>query len=456
VSSGGRRAWLWPVLAAILLRLACLPLGARIVPSGDAVGYIKLAQDFRASGEFNALAQGVRPPLFRVLLAPGVGTTGVVADAFPGAYLIQIGMDVLALVLLVQLTRRRFGDHAALAAGWIYALLPQAVLYSSVVIMAETVAVLAVAAALLALDGLDRALDRPGAAIAPRVLLLGAVLGLGILTKELLVPVTGVFLLALLLRPRPAPWRRAGLVLATAGVAGLVVAPWAAWTAQHYGVPILSGTHGDMSMGVDNPPPGQTSMRYFKELYIRDVKDQLDYSHAVFHRALVEYPALTAERAVMRMRIAAGPEDVLPIWIAMAFDGYVPDASSNFALSRQAWVLPPHGWGRRLQLLGSACAVAFFALAAAGLASVRRDLLRTVALLALAVILLTLALTVASPRYRQSMVPFLLPFAGLAAARLLDALRGQQTQQHGARRAATCGLAVAVLLTVTMFCLPAP
>jgi 4-amino-4-deoxy-L-arabinose transferase-like glycosyltransferase len=455
VTPAARQALLWPLLVAIVVRLCCLPLGADIPPSGDAFGYIYLATEFRETGSFAELAQGVRPPLFRVLIAPGIDLSTEPPSAFPGAYLIQIGMDVAAMALLMRVARRRLGDRAAIAAGWIYALLPQAILFSSAVIMAETVAVLAIAVALVALDNLDRALDRPGARIAPRVAALGIVLGLGILTKEVLVPVAAMFLLALLLRPGRPLLQRARMVLAAGALAAVVITPWVAWTHQRYGVPILSGTYGDISMGLDNTPPGITSRRYFKELYVRDVKAKLRMAHAVFRRALVDYPGLTAVRSWVRLRIATGPEDVLPIWIALTYDGFMPDASSNFALSRQCWVLP-EGWGRRVQLVCGAATLVFFALGAAGLAARKRDVMSTVAVLALLVLLATLALTVSSARYRHSLVPFLLPHAGLAASLLLARLRGLELPQHGTRRAAWCGLAVAVLLTVTLFVLPAP
>ncbi len=450
-----RQTLIWPLIVALVVRLACLPLGSQIAPSGDALGYVFLAQEFRSSGYFSALALGVRPPLFRMLLAPGLDTTVTPPAAWPGAYLIQIGMDLVALALLMQLTRRHFGERAALAAGWIYALLPQAVLFSTAVIMAETVAVLVVAAALLALDGLDRALDRRGTSVASRALVLGAILGLGILTKELLVPMTGVFVLALLLRPTPRFLPRLGLAMATGVVALLVTLPWLISTQQRYGVSILSGTFGHLSMGLDNTPPGESSRHFFKEYIDLDVAGRMEHAHEVFRRALFEYPGLTAERAWARLRMAVGPEDALPIWIALTFDGFSPDASSHLTLSRQAWVLPA-GWGRRVQLLCSACAVLLFALGAAGLACAPRSMLTRVALLALLMLAATLALTVSSARYRHTMVPFMLPFAGHALALLEDRLRHRVTPQHGARRAVVWGLAVAGLLIATMFCLPAP
>jgi len=455
MTTGARRALLWPLLVALVVRLACLPLGSLIAPSGDALGYVFLAQEYRTHGGFSELALGVRPPLQRMLLAPGLDASTSPPSAWPGAYLIQIGMDLLALALLMQLARRRFGDRAAVATGWLYALLPQAILYSSAVIMAETAAVLAIAAALLALDSLERALDRAGAAIAPRVVLLGMCLGLGILTKELLVPVTAIFALALLLRPAPRLAHRLGLVAGTCAVALLVTTPWLAYTQQRYGVPILSGTFGDMGLGLDNTPPGESSRRFFKEYIDLDVPGRMDYAQAVFRRALLEYPGLTAQRAAGRLRIAAGPEDALPIWIAMTFDGFQPDASSNLTLARQSWVLPA-GWGRSVQVLCGVCALLLFAVGAAGLAAAPRSTLKTVALLALCVILVTLALTVSTARYRHGMVPFVLPFAGYALSLLIDRAHRPETEQHGTRRAACCGLAVAVLLTVTMFCLPAP
>jgi hypothetical protein len=68
-------------------------------------------------------------------------------------------------------------------------------------------------------------------------------------------------------------------------------------------------------------------------------------------------------------------------------------------------------------------------------------------------LLFAVALTVATERYRHALVPFLLPFAGLA----LDMLTQREPLVGGgARRAAVAGVMTLCGLAATVFLLPAP
>jgi hypothetical protein len=78
------------------------------------------------------------------------------------------------------------------------------------------------------------------------------------------------------------------------------------------------------------------------------------------------------------------------------------------------------------------------------------------ALIMTGVVLLSAALFVAAARYRQSLIAFHLPFAGLALAALTDR-QGRAGLDAGARRRALAwGLGTAILLTLTVCVLPAP
>ena len=128
------------------------------------------------------------------------------------------------------------------------------------------------------------------------------------------------------------------------------------------------------------------------------------------------------------------------------FDGFVPTARQNFQLYREYWRLPPGSWGRRVQLLCGAAAVILFGLAAAGLAAAPRDTLWRTTMLMTGVVLLSAALFVASARYRQSLIAFHLPFAGLALATLTDRARRAGLDAAAARRGLRWGLAVSAFL----------
>jgi 4-amino-4-deoxy-L-arabinose transferase-like glycosyltransferase len=452
-----------PILAALVLRLACLALlGGALPQLGDANGYLYLAREFRWKGNFSWMSGGVRPPLHRVLLAPGLDhdpvpddVGGAAPDAYPGVYLIQIAMDVAMLAMVMALTRRRFGRRAAIGAGWLYALLPQGVLFASAVVLAEVAAGFLTAGALLVLDRLDAALEarrgRRGAWLAAG---LGVALGAGILVKEIMLPVTGAVVLALLLRTgRPFRERLQPAALA-GGVALLVALPWGLHNLRLHDAFILSGTYGDYSMSIDNAPPGTHGIRRWHKQ--PDLPAKLALARRTFRDALFEYPALTAQRSLVRLRIALGPEVMLPTYVAIPYDGYVPDADNNFDLFRDAWVLPAGSAGRRVQVACGAGAWIFLALAAAGLCARPRGMLALVAVVMTATLFATLALTVAAARYRHGLVPFLLPFAGLGLALAWSRVERAAAGRPAAGRALVGGAAAALLLLATLFLLPAP
>jgi len=437
-----------PVLAALALRLACLPFAADLPTIGDAHGYVFLARELR-EGRLADLREGVRPPLPRLLAAPVLDDRG---SPYPGVYLVQIAADVLACAALVRLTRRRFGPAPGVAAGWCYALFPPTILVGATVVMTESLLALAAALALLALDALDRALARgpaPG-----RAALLGLALGLGMLTKELMTLMTAVVLATLVLRHGAPLRRRLAAAAVTAAVAGACVTPWALHNQQRHGLPVVSGTYGQFNLLVENAPPGRDGLAMWREAQTMRAKAAL--ALATFRRALLEYPRLTFERAVARLRIAAGPEIALPAWFGLTYDGLAFPDTSNVALFREGWRMPEGTWARRLQRLCGVAAVFLFALGAAGLAAAPPCALRTAGRLLALAWLATLALTVADARYRIALVPFLCPFAGLGAAALSVEPVRARLGAVPALRGALVGLLVAALLVTTIFRLPAP
>jgi hypothetical protein len=458
-----RAVLLAPLLAALLVRLACLAVLSGSLPQlGDANGYLYLAREFRWKGNFSWMFGGVRPPLHRMLLAPGLDddpvpddVSGAAPDAYPGVYLIQIAMDVTMLAMVMAVTRRRFGTRAAAGAGWLYALLPQGVLFSSAVVLAEVTAAWVSAGVLFLLDRIDAALESRGG---PRGVLLmvglGLVLGLGILIKEIMIPVTGAVVLALLLR-RGRPFRQRLLPAALAAVVALLVAlPWGLHNQRQHGAFILSGTYGDYSMSIDNAPQGTDGVRRWHKQ--PDLPSKLALARQTFRDALFEYPALTAQRSLVRLRIALGPEVMLPVYVAIPYDDYQPDATNNFALFRDAWVLPAGSAGRRVQVACGIGTLVLFSLAAAGLFARPRGMAALVALVLTFTLLVTLVLTVAAARYRHGLVPFVLPFAGLGLALSIARAEREALEPSAGRRALVGGAVVGLVLAVTLFLLPAP
>jgi len=447
----GKLVLLWPLLTAIALRLAALPLAASLPALGDSRGYLGLAREFRDTGTFRDTPSGIRPPLYRVLVAPGLDTSVDPSEPFPGVYLIQIATDVLACALLMELARRRFGRRAAAATGWLYALYPQAILFSSTVILTEAPVCLVVAAALLALGPLET----PGAGGRRwlAALRLGAVLGVGLLVKETVVLVVAAAALALLLQ-RDAAWRRlatAGLVIAAAFA---VTLPWGLNNLRQHGAFVASGTFGDFSLLLENAPPGVDACEVWGSQ--PDLASRRSVAREALRREIRQNPGRFAASALARLRVALGPELTVPAWLAWSRDGFPAGLRSVRDYVRAAWRLPRAGWGGLLQLACGVSTVLFFALACAGLGAAPSSLLRSVALILAVLLLGALALSAADSRYRHSLFPAMVPFAGLALAALTDREGRAGLQAAASRRLRVAAVACAAVLAVTVFVLPAP
>ncbi len=446
----GLRSIAAPLLVALAVRLCCLPLAAHLPEEGDGKAYAFLAREYREAQRWAWLKEGVRPPLHRVVVAPGLDVSTDPYDTYPGVFVIQIAADVLALALLLSVTGQRFGPRAARAAGWIYAFFPPAVLYASTVVMTESLAALATATVLWALHQVDRHFDH---GVWVRVVTLGAALGLAILTKETMILTTVAVATTLALRARGSPTRRLGAAGLVVGLALLVTSPWAEHNRKVHGIPIMSGTYGEYSVVIDNPPPHQNGLLLWKG-ESDDISPKVAMARELFFRSLFEYPALTAERALARLRILLGPEIMMPTWLALPFDDApAPPTRDNLSLFRHQWKLESGTVGRVAQILCGVGAVILLALGAAGVAALPRDTLARAALLMAVGLVVSAALTVAAARYRLGLVPFLLPFAGLS----LDVLTQREPVIGRAVRRGLCvGLVVAAVLTTTIFLMPAP
>lgn len=460
--AGARRALvldLLPVLAALLLRLLLLPLARSIPDAGDSVAYVGMAREFLRNGSFVDLAVGVRPPLFRVLVALGLDGSKHPYDPWPGSFLLQIACDVLACWLVLRLARALFSPRAGRCAAWIYALFPTVALYASIMIMAESAAFALLAAALLQLAHFERALDGRGGGPRRPALLLGLLLGVGILTKEVFLPVTAVVALALVLRFGP---RRAGLAAGVLFVALAVTTPWIVRNLRLHGLPVVSSTATDLVLMHGNMPPSlegrstQTDgMQRWSE--IPTLREKVHTARRVFANAFTDYPELTAERAWTRLRVLLGPEIITPTWIAHFLEGLPVDAPESYRLMIGSWRLPADTWGRIVQIACGLGTIVLFGLAAAGLALARPGVHRTLALWLPGLLTLAFMLTWSESRYRLILVPLFVPFAGLALDRLLAAWRHEpDAPADEGHRAERAGLLVALLFLLTIFVLPPP
>lgn len=450
-----------PLLVALAVRLTLLPWAAEIPHAGDAAPYIAMARDFARSGAFTETDVGVRPPLHRVLVALGLDEDVLPFEPYPGSYLLQIGCDLITCVLLMTLAARLFGRRAGLATGWLYALFPTTALYGSLMIMAEAPSFMLLAGGCLALLGVERRLAAHGdERLRKPLLLAGALFGLGILTKEVLLPVTAAAALSVgFAVARRRGWRpglgAGGLLL---GAALLVTAPWGAYNLHKHGLWVVSSTATDLVLMHGNMPhtaSGDASYNGFKRWNETErVADKVRLARATYLDALTEYPLLTLRRAWTRLRIVLGPEVITPTWIGHWLEGQPIQAEDGYLFQTRNWRLPSGSWARAAQLADAWATALVAGLAAAGLWRHGRGRLHArLAVTTVALLVLAYMATWAESRYRLTFLPLLLPFAGvaLAGSSVPGAPRPDPT-----RAAERVGLAVALLLLTTTLVLPPP
>lgn len=446
--SGRFRIWLClAVLTALALRLVTLPLAEIIEPFGDAKGYLYFAQEWADGQHLAQLPSGVRPPLHRMLIAPGLDRDTEPLDPFPGVYAIHIACDMATLLLLAGIARRRYGEKVGMATAWLHALFPCAVLWSSTVVMVESPALLFAALALDRWERLDRALAQPGARSWAIAGSWGIVLGLGILTKETLLAVGVALFAAILFRHRAPLKRRLGILAVAVTMVFLVTTPWRLYTQQNYGISLISGTYGSYGLMVDNgPPEADTGATWINE---KDLSQRVDRARSIFWRALTTRTAQTMNRAIDRLRVLAGPEVTLPTSFAVAFDGHAPlEAGHKRGIWKMSWSFPLDQWSGQIQTLCNIGTLLLLSLAVAGWTARRKDSLAVVASFLITLTVITVALTVAEARYRLIWWPFLAPLAGWAVVQLFE---------KGWTRRSTIAFSLAALfLTTTMYLLPPP
>jgi hypothetical protein len=220
-------------LAAILLGGAILRLWAILAiptrPVSDFFGYFEVARNLAETGRYETepgVADGRRSPAYPVLLsfawrvAPG--------EALFAAKLANVGLFLLAGLAGAAISRRLWGDAAALWTAAILALLPRSIL------MGNLLAAENLAAPLLLAYLLTSASSWTGRFSASRGAVLGLLAGLLCLTRAVFYFVPFVWL-AGALAGRLGGKRIARELLVMLAVAHVVLLPWAFRNARTFG-----------------------------------------------------------------------------------------------------------------------------------------------------------------------------------------------------------------------------
>ena len=238
-------------LTAFAVRLGYILVIARApVGVGGDAGFYHSAANLIAHGHFynreifgHAYRTAEHPPLFSLALSV---SSVLGADSLLAHRIVSCAIGSIAVVLIALLARRIGGERAGLIAGVTAAVYPPLVTADGLVMSEPLFVVLVVAAMLLALN----APSSPSMAAAA---VLGAVVGLSILTR-------GEGLLLIPLLAWPAAYARgtsvpgaAARVLAATAAAALVVAPWIARNAIVFHRVFLAADSNTVIAGANCP-----------------------------------------------------------------------------------------------------------------------------------------------------------------------------------------------------------
>ena len=249
-TAGHTRRWmLWMVLVvALALRTLFGLNSAGLEASVDERSWDGMARAFWLSGLLHPDGGIYRPPLYPLMLA---GIYQVCGRDLDMVRLWQALLGTAACALMYGIGRRIGGKRVGLIAAGLGAIYPLFVFFSAVV-MAETLLVLLITAALLLALRLE-AVPSAGNAAA-----LGGVVGLAALCKPVVLAWVPLLLWGWWRRSGLQGWLRLRYVAILVGATGIVVVPWTVRNAlvEGYFVPISSNLGMNLMIGNEKEADG--------------------------------------------------------------------------------------------------------------------------------------------------------------------------------------------------------
>jgi 4-amino-4-deoxy-L-arabinose transferase-like glycosyltransferase len=371
------------------------------VPDSDAPVYIADAHTLLAGGGYHTVPiltnwPGVRfgfhPPAYSYFVA---GCFRLFGDSLLPLFVLQSVLGALTCVGLSEIGRDFFGRRAGVAAGVVAALTPELVRYPSAV-LSETLFLFLVVAALWAAVHAARR-----GAPWPMVAIVGGLIGLGTLTRELAL-VLGVIPVGLIvLRGNPA--RRLWPALPAAA---LVLLPWVLHTRKVFGQAEIGGLNRweNIYYGFG---PGATVWRSAGPLLdinyvpspppspVGAVEVQADHEYHLAAMTAIESDPTRAVRLFALRSLAS-------------LDPFPEDWKATTTLRRAVHVT----WGAAVALLELLALVGIYA-------ARRRRVEVALVVTGMALVLASIGLTFVLTRFRVQLLPELVLLAGAGLASLL-------------------------------------
>lgn len=425
----------WLVLAlAVFIRAGAFNLRHDTLTS-DPDGYRDLARNLLGQGVFgdDDRPSAYRPPLYPLLLVPclTVEEVGEQNLSFFAIRLLHVVLGVGTVGAVLWLGERWKLGRWSLLAALLVACDP-ILINQSLVVMTETLATCLAALSLVAITRFD---ERPSVV---RALLVGCCLGLAALCRPTFLPWAGLVVMAETWR-LPTWSGKAKYAGALLAALALTLAPWAVRNQLQFGRPIVATTHGGYTLLLGNnedyyeflkaAEPGKVWSSEGLDEAVRILQAEAEIS--VQQQDLVTLRALITKTSEELITDQVEYESALE---AIATQPRMFLYASFLRLTRLWGLLPRQveGAGRSnaLRYATAAWYLAEFILAAAGLAVLRRRLVRSPWLWG---VLLAATFTAVHTVYwtdmrmRAPLVPFVALLAAAGAAAVGDRFRRRKT-----------------------------
>jgi len=276
----------------------------------DSLQYLKLAESLRLQGRFTGSEydEEVRTPGYPLFLA---AVQAILKGGIGTVVLIQLLFTILIAFLLYRCGKLLHSERLGLAAAWLYALNPNAILWS-LTVLTETLFSLLL---LLSFYALTLAYQRSQG----YWLLSGLLLGMATLTRPIglyLIPVWGIFAL-LVLRPKVGFHRAARYAIGFLAAAMLLVLYWQARNYALHGKFSLSTTTEvtiSRFIAADTLADALHIDRDEARLIILNAADPMAYSYQVMRQYPMSFMRVTIRGIA---RTALGTDVGTWIWIVI-------------------------------------------------------------------------------------------------------------------------------------------
>lgn len=302
----GRLYWLL-LLTGMALRVAW-GLMVPVVPVSDSWAYHTFAQTLAEHGTFGWTA--AKPTAYwPVGTSAAVALTYRLVDGFAGVVILNLLAGLMILMLTHHLTRRWFGERAALCALAITAFWPNLIIFTSV--LSSELFFMA-----MTLSGLYF-WQRPGGRLLVNIVAAGLVWGLAAYVRPVILLVPVALTIVEFIRGPHAVFKAAIGAAATMLLMVAIAAPWALRNQGEFGAPVLISTNFGPNLWMGNNPESNGGyMRLPSETNAMSEVERNDYLAGKAKAFILEHPGEALKLLARKMVKLNERETIGVVWNA--------------------------------------------------------------------------------------------------------------------------------------------